>query len=269
MTRTLAIGGADLFLIRDASLQIAGESALFPSKPGDWGAELAPDGEGMLPVAVTCLLIRCGEETALVDTGFGDVEDPDRAESLSRGLRELSVAPESIRWVIITHAHGDHCLGCTRERDGERAAAFPNARYVLQEKECRSARADEQLWRTQFAVLDRNGRIHRIQGDTRLTRCITCLSTPGHTVGHQSVLIESNGESAVFLGDLSIFATGMEHPEWGPDWAWSREEDIRSRRRIAEYAAGNRSVLIVGHDPQRPFVTVTAGPAGLRVASVP
>ena len=253
-TRKLVVGDADLFLIRDASLGISGESALFPSKPGDWGPELEPDAEGLLPVAVTCLLIRCGEETTLVDTGFGDAEDPNRPESLARGLRELSVAPESIVRVIITHAHGDHCLGCTREEHGGRVAAFPNARYVLQETEYRSARNDEQLWRTQFAVLDREDRIDRIKGETRLTACLTCLSTPGHTAGHQSVLVESVGESAVFLGDLSIFAAGLEHPEWGPDWAWSREEDVRSRKRIVRYAAENHSVLIVGHDPKRPFV---------------
>jgi len=253
-TRKLVVGDADLFLIRDASLGISGESALFPSKPGDWGPELEPDAEGLLPVAVTCLLIRCGEETALVDTGFGDAEDPSRPETLSRGLRELSVAPESIDWVIITHAHGDHCLGCTRQADGDRVAAFPNARYVLQETEYGNAQNDEQLWPTQFAVLDREDRIHRIDGDTALTAGITCLSTPGHTVAHQSVLVESGGGSAVFLGDLSIFAVGLEHPEWGPDWAWSREEDIRSRRRIVDYAVRNHTVLIVGHDPERPFV---------------
>ena len=111
----------------------------------------------------------------------------------------------------------------------------------------------------------RSEQIRQIYGDTRLSESITCLSTPGHTPGHQSVLVESGSKSAVFLGDLAIFSLSMVQTEWGPDWAWSRNEDILSRNRIAQYAADNGSILIVGHDPDNTFVSLRPTQKGYRV----
>jgi glyoxylase-like metal-dependent hydrolase (beta-lactamase superfamily II) len=268
MIRSLSIGNVQLHLIRDASVTIAGNSALYPAKKHEWGKWLSSDEKGQIPVAVTALVIVDGEEISVVDTGFGEEEDPDRPESLYQGLQELGIRRSGIRRVIITHAHGDHCLGCTFERNGKRLAAFPKATYVLQEKEYQNAKKEPQLWHHVFEPLENSRVLRKIRGETALSRSITCLSTPGHTPGHQSVLIEAGGSSAIFLGDLAIFAVSMERTAWGPDWAWSREEDILSRKRIAQYAADNGSILIVGHDPDNTFIRLESASAGFRANPV-
>jgi hypothetical protein len=58
------------------------------------------------------------------------------------------------------------------------------------------------------------------------------------------------------------------HPEWGPDWAWSREEDIASRKRVVQFALANKSTLILGHDAKRTFVKVEVTDGGYRVSEV-
>jgi hypothetical protein len=80
------------------------------------------------------------------------------------------------------------------------------------------------------------------------------------------VLIRSGSESAIYLGDLAIFADSILHLEWGPDWAWSREVDIASRKRIVQFAVENKSTLILGHDTKRTFVKVEATGGQYRVS---
>jgi len=269
MIRSLTVGTVQLHLIRDAAMTIAGDSALFPAKKRDWGKWLQADKAGQIPVVVTALVIADGGEISLVDTGFGEAENPDRPESLYRGLQELGLQRSGIQRVIITHAHGDHCLGCTLERNGKRLPAFPKAEYVLQEKEYESAKQDPQLWHDAFQPLEEAKLLRKIRGDAKLSGSITCLSTPGHTPGHLSVLVESRGKSAVFLGDLAIFSVSMERTEWGPDWAWSRDEDIRSRKRIAKHAAENASTVIVGHDPDNTFIELQWTAGGFRAVPGP
>ncbi len=118
------------------------------------------------------------------------------------------------------------------------------------------AQDDPDLWENHLKPLADAAQIHLIDGDTRLDDTVSCLFTPGHTIGHQSVLIRSGTESAIYLGDLAIFADSIHHPEWGPDWAWSREKDIESRKRLVQFAVENNSTLVLGHDADHTFVKV-------------
>ena len=68
------------------------------------------------------------------------------------------------------------------------------------------------------------------------------------------VLVIGRPEGGAFLGDLAILAGSMEYPEWGPDWAWSREADLASRRAVARWAVEKDAVLILGHDPRMPWI---------------
>ena len=89
--------------------------------------------------------------------------------------------------------------------------------------------------------------------------------TQGHTIGHQSVVITSEGQSACYLGDLAIKSLNLQRPEWGPDWAWSREKDVENRRAILQWAADEDAILILLHDAVHPFVRVKRDGASLVV----
>ena len=68
----------------------------------------------------------------------------------------------------------------------------------------------------------------------------------------------------MYLGDLAILAASMEHPEWGPDWAWSREADLASRRAVAHWAVENDALLVLGHDPRMPWIRLREAENGFR-----
>jgi glyoxylase-like metal-dependent hydrolase (beta-lactamase superfamily II) len=204
----------------------------------------------------------------LVDTGFGEARPFDQEQGVANSLEALGVAPAAVDRVILTHAHGDHVHGSTVEKGGWRQATYPNARYVLQKREFEAAQHDPDLWKQYLEPLVDAGQVDLVDGDAKLDESVSCLLTAGHTIGHQSVLIRSGAESAIYLGDLAIFADSMRHPEWGPDWAWSRENDVASRKRIARFAAENDSTLILGHDLDHTFIKVLLTDGGYSVSKI-
>ncbi|MBM3190481.1 MAG: MBL fold metallo-hydrolase [Chloroflexi bacterium] len=267
MTRSLELGSLRLALILDARGTIEGDRVFHPAAPQEWSQGLSPDPSGNLPVEVNGLLISEGNAHTLVDTGFGEEERPEREENLLKSLSAIGIRPRDISRVILTHAHGDHCLGNTLLRQGRWLPTFPLAEYIVQEREIAGMRAKgEEIWQTRFQPLAERKQLRLIDGETELSATLACWPTPGHTAGHQSVLVRSGGQQALVLGDLAVLALNMQRPEWGPGWAWSFELDVRNRRRIAEWAAAEDAVLIAPHDPEWPVFRMIRASDGLRVA---
>ena len=256
MRQSLDLGTVDLTLVSDGRADIEGDRVFYPASQEEWEVGLDPDEAGNLPIAYRSLLIAENDVLTLVDTGYGEEGRPDRkGKHLPENLATLDIAADQIDRVVISHAHGDHCMGNTLRRSGNWIPAFPNAEYVIQEKEVATIREnDDPLWVAHFAPLMERDQLRLIDGRTELTSSIACWSTPGHTIGHQSVLVRSGGQQALFMGDLAVFAQNMEYSDWGPVWAWSREHDARSRQKIAEWAVERDATLIIGHDPQHPLV---------------
>jgi glyoxylase-like metal-dependent hydrolase (beta-lactamase superfamily II) len=256
MQQSFDLGTVSVALVSDGRADIEGDRVFYPASQEEWEVGLNPDAEGNLPIAYRSLLISDSDALTLVDTGYGEEGRPDRkGRHLPENLAALDVSPAQIDRVVITHAHGDHCMGNTLWRSGGWIPAFPNADYVIQEKEIAAIREnDDPLWVARFAPLMERDQLRLIDGRTALTGTIACWPTPGHTIGHQSVLVRSEAQQALFMGDLAVFAKNMEYSDWGPVWAWSREHDARSRQRIAEWAVEQDAILIIGHDPQRPWV---------------
>ena len=263
--QSFTLGAVELTLILDAHGTIDGNQVFHPAPQEVWSVGLDPDPQGNVAMVVTGLLISEGERHTLVDTGYGEEERPEREESILKGLGALGIQPKEIGCVILTHSHGDHCLGNTLNRAGRWLAAFPLAEYVVQESEISGLRTShDPVWRTRFLPLAERGQLRLIEGSVRLTDSVACWPTPGHTTGHQAVRIASKGKQALFVGDLAILAQNMEHPEWGPDWAWSKEVDRESRQQVAEWAVDNDALLIVGHDPTHPWIRLARAGAGYR-----
>ncbi len=271
MVITKNLGDTRLALLTDAALQLNGDSVFSPASRTEWGAGVDADPEGSIDVVVRCLLVSCNGRHTLVDTGFGD-SDP--VGSLPQSLAEVGVGPNDIQRVIITHAHGDHCQGNTVREGPRRVPAYSNAEYVMQNREAEWVRGTSpEAWEAHFQPIESRGRIgaprlRLIDGETELDDGLSCRPTPGHTIGHQSVIVRNAGLCALYMGDLAILAAHMEHPGWGPDWAWSREADQESRRAVARWAVENDAILILGHDPRMPWVRLQETEAGYRAVPV-
>lgn len=269
MQRSLVLGSMRLDLILDAYWDADGNAIFYPAKQEEWAVGLEAGPDGKVPVLVSALLIREGEHCTLVDTGFGEEWLPERQEGILKSLQGLGVQPKEIRRVILTHAHGDHVMGNTLRREGRWIPTYPLAEYVIQEAEVAAMRATgDEIWRTRFAPLAERGQLRLINGRVELSETLVCWPTPGHTIGHQSVLIHAPGQEVLFLGDLAVLAKNMERLEWGHSWAWSLEADVVSRREVNEWAIAHEALLIIGHDPARPWIKMQRSGNGYRAIPV-
>ncbi len=264
----ITFGTVRLDLLLDAQIPISGDSVFATASRAEWTAHVADDGEGNFSIPVRPLLIREPAGITLVDTGFGEIESF-KDESAVPGrtfaeLTKLGVSADDVTRVIITHAHGDHIQGNMRSVDGKNVPAFVNAEFVMQQIEADAARKDTpeackdapEAWELYFEPIDRAAKLRLIDGDTNLTDTIACVLTPGHTIGHQSVVVTVDGESACYLGDLALHILNLQRPEWGADWAWSRDHDRDSRIKMCEWARKTGGTLILPHDGEHSFVRV-------------
>ena len=212
----LELGAFEVLVLRDGFLSVdAGDMFGAPAKAGRLpGFEVA--GEGRLAIALNSFLIRTGSENVLVDTGVGWTLDGPlgahysfkREPGLFEALRTAGLGPEDIDVVINTHLHFDHCGGNTEAGEGGAyRAAFPKAEYVIQSREYGIGIAPppgeaESYVRETFLPLESGFQILLVDGDEPVRPGIEVRLSPGHTGGHQSVKVTSEGRTLLILGDL-------------------------------------------------------------------
>lgn len=86
-------------------------------------------------------------------------------------------------------------------------------------------------------------------GVLRLTSHVALLPTPGHTPGHTSVVIESEGRLAIFLGDVCHHTLHFAHPDWLSDFDTHPALVPEMRAKVARLAAERDALLICPHAP--------------------
>ncbi len=257
----MRLGNANLYMVSDgrAWMDGGGHFGLVPKVL--WEKVVQADGLNRIPMALNCLLIVSEGERILVDTGFGDKLSPKEREIYSIAgesrlvgdLRRLGFAPEDIDIVINTHLHSDHCGGNTILREGEVVPTFPRAEYWIQRLEWADALYPNERTRAtyladNFVPLEERGQLRLLYGETRVTSEVRCIVTRGHTRAHQSVVIESSGETAIYLGDLASWTILMERLAWVSAFDVEPLETIETKRRIRDWALEKDALLIFEHD---------------------
>jgi glyoxylase-like metal-dependent hydrolase (beta-lactamase superfamily II) len=196
-----------------------------------------------------CYLFQHERGTLLWETGVPDavVEEKDgrtspngavvwfRERTLASQLAALGVKPENVTHLAVSHTHGDHVGNAT---------AFPRSTLLVQKPEHEAALAasprpfrDDQ--RLELLAGDRD-----VFGDGSLT----ILSTPGHTPGHQSLLVKLPKTGALLLtGDLVHFRR-MWDERIVPSFNFDREQSLASIERVQKLLAAHRAQLWIGHD---------------------
>lgn len=259
LNHTLGFGKTELAIVSDG-LAMSDAGGVFGLVPRVmWAKVSPPDENNRVPMPLNCLLVISENKRILVDTGLGSKLDEKLEARFGRSggstlvseLQQIGMAPEDIDIVINTHLHADHCGGNTRF-DGDRlVATFPKAEYWIQRLEFADAAfPNERTQGTYFAdnfepIRDR---IRILDGDTRVTGEVRCIITRGHTRAHQSVLIESEGRKALFLGDIAGRAVYMERLAWIPAYDVEPLETLETKRRLRDWAVEENAVLIFQHD---------------------
>ena len=118
--------------------------------------------------------------------------------------------------MLCTHLHVDHVGWNTRLVNGQWVPDLPNARYVFGKTEYEYWRDHSPtgqgrcIWRSVKPIADA-GRADLVACDARLADEITLIPTPGHSPGHMSIHITSDGQEALLTGDVAHHPCQMAH----------------------------------------------------------
>jgi glyoxylase-like metal-dependent hydrolase (beta-lactamase superfamily II) len=203
------------------------------------------------------LLIELGDAKVLVDVGSGARFMPTTG-LLGRHLEQAGLELSDITHVALTHAHPDHIWGV---RDDFDEPMFADAAHFIAETEyaywmqdglVNQVRPDMQ----QFVVgavnsLTTEGLEWTMVADgAEIAPGIRMIATPGHTPGHMSVLVESEGEQLIALGDsMSNAFTNFVHPTWYNGSDIDGDQTVTTRQRLLDMAAADRITLVGYHFP--------------------
>jgi glyoxylase-like metal-dependent hydrolase (beta-lactamase superfamily II) len=265
-----------MYLINDVTSHVDGGGAfgLVPRKL--WQRYFTPDADNLIPMNQHCLLVRAHGRNILIDTGLGEKLDAkslrfwniERTGGLRRGLAHLGIAPEAVHLVINTHLHGDHCGGNTVfAPDGRLVPLFPQAEYVVQRREYEDARQPNERTRATYLAdnyqpLVASGQMRLLDGDTELLPGIHGIVTPGHTPGHMSVRLESQGQHAAFVCDLASYAVHFERLGWMTAYDVEPLRTLETKRAWQQWALATGALLMFPHDGTRPAGHLVAREGG-------
>ncbi|MGH8431984.1 MAG: N-acyl homoserine lactonase family protein [Solimonas sp.] len=193
-----------------------------------------------------CYLIRHGSDWFLWDTGYPDsvAEKPvtsaigtaTRAKTLAAQLAEIGVKPSDIRYVAVSHTHGDHVGNVDM---------FPASTLLIQKAELDWAFAPDK--RPPFKG---ERPIRKLEGDLDVfgDGSVTILSTPGHTPGHQSLLVRLPKTGwLVLTGDATHFKDNWDNKRVA-SMNTSAEQTQASYKKIADVLAEKKAELWINHD---------------------
>ena len=221
------------------------------------------DDAGNLVMSIHALVVDTGERRIVVDTCIGN--DKQRAiptwsnlqTSFLADLETAGYPRASIDTVLCTHLHVDHVGWNTMLVDGEWVPTFPEARYLVAETEWRYWRdvesSQDVLADSVRPVLDA-GLVDFVAENHRLCDEVGLEPTPGHTPGHVSVRIASEGADALITGDCIHHPCQMTRTDWCSSADYDQVQGRRTRESLLERYADS-DVLVIGTH----FATPTAG----------
>ena len=256
--------------VLEAGLQRLDGGAMFGVVPKPlWEKRIGADERNRITLALRCLLVETPGALVLVDSGIGNKEDekfreiygveneghPTRVED---ALRAAGFAPEDVDVVLSTHLHFDHAGGNTmRDDNGTIVPTFPRARYLVQRGELEFARRKNERIRASYPMHNIEpvvsaGLQDLVEGETEVTEGLRVLPTPGHTPQHQSVLVQSDGETACFLADVCPTSAHLPLP-WIMGYDVEPLVTLESKRSLWERARAESWLLVFEHDPVVPW----------------
>ncbi len=162
--------------------------------------------------ALKPLLVRTEKETILVDTGVGNLPPKyqkfhdvtrSREEELSYSLQKAGLRPKDVTMVVNTHLHFDHC-GNNR--------LFQNSKFLVQTDEIRYAYFPDRFMRVSYLrdFFDVEGDYLPVRGKYEIEDGVQVLPTPGHTIGHQSLVVKWKNRNLVYAGDAAPLAENIQ-----------------------------------------------------------
>lgn len=245
---------------------------------------LAPDfitGDGDLKANYQVMIVQTPEVLMMVDTCIGnDKERPGmddfhlQQSSFLDDLAASGHAPEDFDIIVCTHMHVDHVGWNTRLVEGAWIPTFPNAEYIVAADEMtfwaennEATKGDpENLFQTGFNEIQKQvfadsvapileaGLYKLVANDAIIAPGISLVHTPGHSPGHVSVRITSEGQTALISGDFVHHPCQIAHTDWATVLDDDPAQSSASRSRVLGDLSGTQTLFIGTH-----FAEPTAG----------
>ena len=158
-----------------------------------------------------------------------------RPKTLASQLDQIGVKPTDIKFVAISHTHPDH-IG--------NVELFPQAMLLVQKTEYEWPRPNgSSRFKPEHPVTKLEGD-HDVFGDGS----VMIIGTPGHTPGHQSLLVKLPKTGALVLsGDAAHFQSNWDNRRV-PSINTDKDQTLASMQRIADLLAKDKAQLWINHD---------------------
>jgi glyoxylase-like metal-dependent hydrolase (beta-lactamase superfamily II) len=206
----------------------------------------------------TCLLVKTGKDTVLVDTGANGLA-PTTGELL-KSLAAEGTTPEEITTVVLTHAHPDH-IGGVLDPDGK--PTFPNARYVISRAEWdfwtsdpkfRNPALDNHIKELLISCAQKNlppleEQVELLDAEREVVHGVYAIPASGHTPGHIAVVVSSAGRQLLHIVDAVLHPMHVENPSWRNVFDLNESEAAKTREKLLDRAAAERADVLAYHFP--------------------
>jgi N-acyl homoserine lactone hydrolase len=259
---TAALATRSVALVADTAAAQAPKSGLERLYVIDCGHSIGPDKSRWtpdvdvgkpLPMVGNCYLIKHTQGWMVWDTGVSDdvAAMPNgrpgtdgsphwwRPKTLSGEIEKVGLRPSDIKYLAVSHTHPDH---------NGNVELFPQSMLLVQKAEYDwPGPNNTPRFKPGHPVTKLEGD-HDVFGDGS----VTIISTPGHTPGHQCLLVKLPKFGAVLLTGDAIHIQESWDKRYVPSNNVDREKSLASYHRIADLLAQTKAKMWINHDaPQR------------------
>jgi N-acyl homoserine lactone hydrolase len=213
----------------------------------------------------TCWLVNHGSEWLLWDAGVPQSAHNDPRgwstipslivyhldRTLTEQLAEIGLNPRDVTRVAISHTHGDH-IG--------NVAMFANATILMQQAEYGWINSPNgpndnvnQLMALARQLLGTPKNLELIDGaaDVFGDGSVTLVPTPGHTPGHQSLLVRLKNFGFVILSGDVVHSEENFERNIVPSLNTNKQDSLASMEEIRRLIATYKATLLINHDKKQ------------------
>ncbi|MES2935210.1 MAG: MBL fold metallo-hydrolase [Pseudomonadota bacterium] len=209
-----------------------------------------------LETSVNAYLINTGTKLVLIDAGTAGLFGPSLGKLLIN-LKASGYEPGQIDEVYLTHLHPDHVGGLIS--NGE--LAFPNATIRSDQREAdvwlsqanmdKAPDAAKAFFQGAMASLNpyiAANKYKPFTANTELVPGVKSVASTGHTIGHTSYVVESQGQKLVLIGDLiHVAAVQLDHPEVTITFDSDAKEAAHAREQAFTQAVKDGAIVGASH----------------------
>ena len=251
------LGTAEVTVASDGPLPLGDPSGTFVGVPKEEVRQMLTDNfldPGNVILEQNVPIVNMGDRVVLFDTGMGTSKlfGPTTGR-LQKSMAEAGIKPGDIDAVVCSHAHIDHIGGIVDEND---KPLFPNAQVYISEQDFNywtderniGVAAKEFIAHARKNLLPVRDRLVFYKDGQEFLPGITALAAPGHTFGHHMFMIQSDGKSLAFLGDLTHHQVLLlEKPRMEFSYDSDPKMAANTRVRMLDMLAANKVPVMSYH----------------------